>query len=131
MTPRRTSQLVWLAMALCVPVPFFLVETGLMPAAALLQMLGVVVLLIATEGNEGAVLLMAAILAAQALFALALFALVATAVARIADRIAGSRGLAVVLVLTAVLIVVALLTPIYRTPFRAAGLHSNLVEAFE
>ncbi|MFN2426140.1 MAG: hypothetical protein ABR587_06800 [Candidatus Binatia bacterium] len=131
MTVRRASWLLWFALVLGMPVPFFLVETGFVPVAALLQMLAVVLLLIATEGNEGAVLLMAGILAGQAFFAMALFALVSTAVAYIAGRIAGPRGLSAMLVLASVLIVAALFTPVYRTPFRATGLHSTLAEVFE
>ena len=75
--------------------------------------------------------LIAAILAAQAVFAMIVLGLIATATMRITERLAGPRGLTAVLVLATILAVAAFFLPVYRTPFRAGGLHSTLIEAFE
>ncbi len=116
---------------LCVPVPFFLVETGRQPVASLLQMLGVMLALLFTEGSAGAIVLATAILAVQAALALAVFGAVATVATRGLCRLAGDRGPALTLLVVASMLAVAMTQPIYRTPFRSAGLHATLGEVFE
>lgn len=131
MTRRRATRLLWITLALCVPVPFFLVETGQQPVASLLQMLAVMLALIATEGSGGAIVLATAMLAVQAAVALAVFGVVAIGVTRLFCRFAGERGPALTLLLVAAMLAVAMTQPIYRTPFRTAGLHATLGEVFE
>lgn len=131
MNRRRATRLLWITLALCVPVPFFLVETGQQPVASLLQMLAVMLALIATEGGAGAIVLAAMMLAVQAAVALAVFGVVAIAVTRLLCRVAGDRGPALALLLVATMLTVAMTQPIYRTPFRSSGLHATLGEVFE
>jgi len=131
MNQRLASGLLWLTLVLCVPLPFFLVEVGRQPVAAIVQMLGVILVLIATEGGEGAASLAAGILAVQALLGAVLLALVSMLVVRAIYRIAGARGGAAVAVLVATTLLLALTQPIYLTPFRAAGLRATLGEVFE
>lgn len=128
---RRPALVLWLALMLCAPVPFFLVESGWQPAAALLEMLGVTLALMAGEGRGGAAPLVAAMLAAQVLAAALVLGLVAWLAGRLLDRAAGERAGAAALALTAVLVVAALVLPVYRTPFRGGGLHATLAEVFE
>ena len=131
MTRRLASGLLWLTLVLCVPLPFFLVEVGHQPVAAIVQLLGVTVALIAVEGSDGAASLAAWMLAAQALLGMVVLALAATVLVRSIYRVAPARGGAAVLVLIAAILAVALTQPIYITPFRAAGLHATLTEVFE
>lgn len=131
MTRRRATRLLWATLALCVPVPFFLVETGQQPVASMLQMLAVVLALLATEGGAGAIAVAAAILAVQAAVALAVLGVVAVVVTRVLCSLAGDRGPALTLLVVASMLVVAMTQPIYRTPFRSTGLHATLGEVFE
>lgn len=123
--------LLWLTLVLCAPVPFFLVEVGFQPVAAVAQLLAVTLLLIATEGSSGAVTLAAWMLAVQILLGLGILALCSRALLRILDRVLGTRAAAATFVLVAAIFAVALTQPIYRTPFRSAGLQATLAEVFE
>ena len=131
MTRRFASGLLWLTLVLCVPFPFFLVEVGRQPVAAIVQMLGVTLVLIATEGSDGAASLAAWILAVQVLLGMAILAAVSALVTGALYRILGSRGAAAVTVLIVSILAVALTQPIYLTPFRASGLHATLAEVFQ
>lgn len=131
MTRALHTRLLWFALVLCVPLPFFLVETGYEPVAALVQKLGVTIQFIAAEGGSGAASLVAWMLGVQALIGIAVLGLVSITTTRVLDRLAGARGGAVVFVLIAALFAVALTQPIYRTPFRVAALHATLAEVFE
>jgi len=123
--------LVWLALVVCAPVPFFLVQVGIQPVAAVVQLLSVTLVLIATEGSSGAVTLAAGMLAVQILVGLAVLALFTRVLLRMLDRVAGERALAATVVVVTLLFAIALTQPIYRTPFRTAGLRATLVEVFE
>lgn len=131
MPRRRPTLLLWLALLVCAPVPFFLVENGRQPVAALLQMFGVTLVLMATEGRGGAAPLVAAMLAVQVLVAALAFAALASLVARGLVRLAGRRAGAAAFALAALMILVALVVPLYRTPFRGGGLQATLAEVFE
>jgi len=50
---------------LLLPLPFFLVETGVVPAARILMLGGVAVALVATEGAQGVAGLLTAVLLLQ------------------------------------------------------------------
>lgn len=128
---RRPALLLWLALMTCAPVPFFLVENGRQPAVALLQMLGVTLLLMGTEGRGGAAPLVAAMLAGQVLLAALVFAAAASLAARVLVRATGNRASIAALALALLMLAVALSTPLYRTPFRGSGLHATLSEVFE
>lgn len=128
---RRPAFILWLSLLLCAPVPFLLVEHGRQPVAAMLQMLCVTLALIADEGRGGAAPLVAALLGGQVLLASLVFGLIARWIARGLERTTGTGAGAAALTLSAVMVVAALLLPIYRTPFRAGGLHATLVEVFE
>ena len=131
MTRSLASRLLWFTFVLCLPLPFFLVEVAHEPVAAMVQMLVVTLVLVATEGSSGAAALAAWMLAVQALLAMALLALLSALVVRAIDRIAGARRGAVLVTLVVAIFAIALTQPIYRTPFRTAGLHATLAEVFE
>lgn len=129
---RRGSFLVlWLALLVCAPLPFFLLEVGREPVLGIVQLLGVTLALIATEGPGGAAPTVAAVLAGQALLAAPVLAVVAWLLERVLDRFLGPRRLSAILVVVVVAFVAACTQAIYVTPFRTAGLHSTLPEVFE
>ena len=131
MTSRFQSRLLWLALVVCMPLPFFLVETGHEPVAALAEMLAVTLALIAIEGTGGAAVLTAVILAVQVILGLLLLRVVSIAIIRLFERMAGERSANATLLLVVVLLGLAFTQPIYRTPFRTAGLHATFAEVFE
>lgn len=131
MSRRGSFLVIWLALLVCAPLPFFLLEVGREPVAGIVQLLGVTVALIATEGPGGAAPTVAAVLAAQVLLAAAVFAVAAVLLERVLDRVFGAHRPAAILLLVAVALVVACTQRIYVTPFRPAGLHSTLPEVFE
>jgi len=128
----RAARLVLFALfAVVVPLPFFLVQTGVVPAARILMLAGIVVAVIAAEGMHGMAGVALALLLVQALGYAGLLFAAAHWVARGLARAWPRRlGLA-----TAVLAGVALLTAssfeIYRTPFRTHSLHASLLRVFE
>jgi hypothetical protein len=131
MTTRGLIRLLWAALIVCAPMPFFLVEIGLQPVAAILQMLGVTLVLMAAYGGAGAITLTAWILGAQVLLAIVALGIVASVVTHILVRALGSRASFAVYAIVAALFVVAFTVPIYRTPFRTGGLQSTLAQVFE
>ena len=131
MTRRSVARLLWVALVFCVPVPFFLVETGFEPVAAIAQLLAITLALIAVEGTGGAVVLAAVILGVQVLAGLVLFRVIAGLVTLLAERTAGRYRTPAVLLLAIAILLVAMTQPIFRTPFRTTGIHSTLIEAFE
>ncbi len=131
MTRARRFLLLWLALVLCAPLPFFLVETGRQPVAAIAQMLAVTVALMITEGSGGALPLAAGILGGQILIGALVLALVSIGVLRVLDRTLGEHAEVASVLLVVAIFAAALALPIYRTPFRASGLHATLAEVFE
>jgi hypothetical protein len=131
MNRKGLTRLLWLALLFTAPVPFFLVEIGLQPVAAMLQMLGFTLVLIAADGGAGAIALTAWILAAQIALAALLLRLVAYALAHMLLRTFHGRASAAAIALVAVFVLVAFTVPIYRTPFRTGGIYSTLPQVFE
>ncbi len=131
MSRRALTRILWAALLLTVPMPFFLVEVGIEPVAGLLHKLGVTLVLIAADGGEGAISIAAWILGVQAVLAAFLLWLLARVVTHAVLRALGSRASVAVLTIVATLVVAACLVPIYRTPFRTGGLHSTLPQVFE
>lgn len=131
MSPRAARCLLFAAFALTLPLPFWLVEVGAVPAARLVMLEGVLLAVIAAEGAKGAVGIAAALLGAQVVLYLVGLWLSAGLVLRPLRerspraRAAVSAGLAVALV------VIAASTPLYHTPFRTRALRGDLTAIFE
>jgi hypothetical protein len=131
MSRRALARILWLALLVTVPIPFFLVEIGIEPVAAMVQKLGVTLVLIAADGGAGAITLTAWILGVQAFLVAVLLWLAARVVTYAIVRATGRRAGVVVFGIVAVLLVVACTVPIYRTPFRTGGLYATLPQVFE
>lgn len=131
MSRRALARILWLSLLVTVPIPFFLVEIGIEPVAAMVQKLGVTLVLIAADGGAGAITLTAWILGVQAFLVAVLLWLAARVVTYAIVRATGRRAGVVVFAIVAALLVVACTVPIYRTPFRTGGLYATLPQVFE
>ena len=131
MTARAAGWLLWVTFACVIPLPFFLVESGAVPAARLLLLGGAASAIVVGEGPAGAVAIVAGLLLGQALLYLAALWWLAAALARGLAR-SGRRGTAVLTALVVLASVGAAASfDLYRTPFRSRSLHGNLLEIFE
>jgi hypothetical protein len=128
----RTARLIlWATAAMTVPLPFFLSQTGTVPAARILMLGAITTAVAIVEGTEGMVLGAAAILLAQAALYLAILWFVSRVIARLLFR-AWPRALApAILVLVAISFAAATGLALYRDPFRGHGLRVNALVVFE
>jgi hypothetical protein len=131
MSARAARWILWGAFVLLVPLPFFLVETGLVPAARILMLASVVVALLAAEGAQGTVGILAVVLVVQASVYVALLWWVAGRMSRVLARTSPRRVAAATTALVIVSLLVASSFEIYRTPFRTRSLRANLLQVFE
>jgi hypothetical protein len=129
--PRGTSLLLWLALAATLPLPFWLVESGHVPALRLALLAAVLVGLRLAEGGSGVVDLLVGLALAQALLAVAVLALLARGLARGLARLPAPAAPLAALVLVVALVGVAASVDLYRTPFRTRALHGSLLEVLE
>ena len=131
MSAQTSRRVLWAALFLLLPVPFFLAETGLVPPARIF-MLGLITLsVIIAESAQGVAGLSAAFLCGQALGYAVLSWLVAFLIARTVGFF-GRRALAMttlILVLGGAVVVTGL--NLYRDPFRARSLRVNLLHVYE
>ena len=88
MSPRAARRLLWLVFVVAMPLPFYLIETGRMPAAALLQIAAYVLAVIAREGTQGQIGLIAAILIGQGMFWVIMLWVAAWMASRLLARLA-------------------------------------------
>lgn len=131
MSPRTSRRLLWAALVLMLPAPFFLAETGLVPPARILMLALITLAVIVAEGPQGVAGLSAAFLFAQALAYIALSWLAALVIARVVGLL-GRRVLAVSsLILVLVGATLAMGWNLYRDPFRSHSLHVNLLRVYE
>jgi hypothetical protein len=109
--------------------PFFLVETGLVPLARLVQLCAYTIGLIVAEGTQGAVTMAALILVVQVfVYAMLLFRIATLLAGWIASAV--PRPLAVATVLSVLCLLAAGSIEIYRTPFSTVSLRANLLGVF-
>lgn len=124
-------RLLWAALLLAGPVPFFLVERGTEPVAALLLLLAASLALLLREGAAGALPLACLMLGAQALIAAFAWAMLARLAARVLAAVFPRHAVLACCVAAAAIVAVACAVPLYRTPFRPGGLHASLLQVFE
>lgn len=130
MSTHITRWLLFAALILLAPAPYFLVEFGRVPPARMLQLTGYLVALVAGEGGQGAVVPAVLLIGVQAVLYIvgmsALSALLARSLAGLPPRLA--LGIAAFLVSAAV--VGACLTEPYVTPFSVSASHGSLMAVF-
>lgn len=131
MSPRVARLLLWAAAALLVPLPFFLAQSGHVPAARI-AMLGAITAAVAVvEGTHGMVAVAAAMLLAQALVYLLLQRIAAGLLVRLLGRLAPGALLPATLALVLLGAALSAGLDLYRDPFRARGLHANVLSVYE
>ena len=130
MNARRTRLLVWSALLLAMPVPLVIVGHGRVPVGTLAQLsvatLGVAIL----ERADGAVGILAAVLLAQVVLWSVVTWLVAQVLVRGLRGVAGRGAGTVAVALVTAGLVVAVLLPIYRSPFHASRARQTLFEVY-
>jgi hypothetical protein len=131
MSARAARWVLWGTFVLLIPLPFFLVETGVVPAARILMLASVAVALLAVEGPQGTAGILAVVLVVQASVYVALLWWVADRVSRVLARTSPRRVAAATAALVVVSLLVASSFEIYRTPFRTRSLRANLLQVFE
>jgi hypothetical protein len=131
MSPRAARCLLFAALALTVPLPFWLVETGAVPVVRLLLLQGVLFAVMLSEGAKGAVGIAAALLGAQVvLYLVGLWLSAGLGLRPLRERSPRARA-AVSAGLAVALLAVAASTPLYHTPFRTRALRGDLTAIFE
>ncbi len=127
-----TRRLLFVALLLLLPLPLATgVATGLMPVARMALLGGVCLGVMLVEGTRGAVGLLLALIAVQAVLYAAGLWLAAWLAARGLARLPRPARWATPLLLVLAAAVFAASQPIYRTPFRAAGVQATWLEVFE
>lgn len=127
-TLSSTRWLLWLTLLFTVPVPYFMIEAGRVPAAELI-VFAALTSAVALTDPDFASRLIAVVFVVQAGFYAALLYAAARLAARRLGRLApGTRRLAVGLAAAACL--AASLFPIYRTPLARSGLKANLLAVY-
>ena len=130
MSVRRARLLVWIALLVAMPVPLVIVGHGRVPVGALMQLAGATVAVGVLERADGAVGVLAVVLLVQVM----LWTVVGWLVARV--LVAALRGVAARALgrATALLLVaglaVAVLLPIYRSPFHSTRARQTLLEVY-
>lgn len=131
MSVRSARWALWLGLVVALPLPFYLVETGAVPALRLALLTGVVLAVIALEGAQGAVAIAALLLGLQLLaYLLALWVVAGVLARALAARSPRSRA-ALVAVLVLLGLAAASAFPIYATPFRTQALRGRLLDVLE
>jgi type IV secretory pathway TrbD component len=131
MSLRVARWILWGTFVMVVPLPFFLVETGVVPAARILMLGGVCLALVASEGALGVVGSLTAMLLVQAGVYMALLWWVAHRVSRLLARSSPRRVAAATTALVVISLLAASSFEIYHTPFRTRSLRADLLRVFE
>lgn len=132
MSTRAARWLLWLALVLMAPVPVMTgVVTAVVPAARILMLAGVCLLVVVLESANGVVGLFGLLLVVQAIAYLVLFFGVAHVASRLLGRLSPRAVAAGALVLVVTGIALTAAFDVYQTPFRAASARGSLFEIFE
>jgi len=129
-SPRAMRRLLWLAALVALPLPIVGIGSGRVPALHHLE-LGVLALAFTVlERAQGIGPLLAALFLGQALvFALALW-LAAALVARLLSRLPPLLRTRAALFVVVLGLALAVMQPLYRTPYSAHGARSNLLGVY-
>jgi hypothetical protein len=124
-------RLLWLALLLMLPLPLLGIDRGLVPAGRSLMLGAICALVILLESANGVAGLLVAVFWGQALVYSLLLWCVAWGIVRL-TRGLSSRGRGA-LVLGGILAIALLCSSIeiYRTPYRAASIHSSLLGVYQ
>jgi hypothetical protein len=131
LSARQARLVIWLACLVAIPVPLAAVGRGRMPVGGLVELAAATLALGALERADGVVRILTLLLVAQIVF----WAVVAWLAARLIVGVLGRivrRGLGrATLVVVGTLLAIALVLPIYRSPFHASRARQTLLEVYE
>ncbi len=115
MSPTRARRLLWLALILFLPVPYWAFGSGHVPVAWLLQLALMGVALLVTEGAMGPGGVIALLFCVETVLWLLLLRLVATRVVALASRRVGAARTRTLVVTASLALMLAAMAPIYAT----------------
>ncbi len=116
MSPPRARRLLWLALILFLPVPYWAFGSGHVPVAWLLQLALMGIALLVTEGAMGPGGVIALLFCVETLLWLVVLRMVATRVVARVSRGAGEARARALVLAASFALMIAALTPIYATP---------------
>jgi len=130
MSAWRARLLVWVAFLVAMPVPLVVAGRGRVPVGVLVELTAATLAVGALERADGAVRILATVLVVQIVF----WAVVAWLAARLvvgALRRVARRGFGrATLLLVVTGLVIALILPVYRSPFHASRARQTLLEVY-
>ena len=130
MSVRRARLLVWIALLVAMPVPLVIVGHGRVPVGTLVELAGATVAVGVLERADGAIGILALVLLAHVMLWTVVAWLVARALVAALRGVAGRAvGSATALLLAAGLLV-AVMLPIYRSPFHSSRARQTLLEVY-
>jgi hypothetical protein len=122
-------RLLWLALMVALPVPYWVFESGWVPTLWLAELTAYVLAMLLAEGGM-VTRLVATLFTVQVLAFTGVTYLIARAATRLLARIASDPGRTAATLATVVLVLGAALLPVYRSPLVAGGARVNLVGLF-
>jgi len=123
-------RLLWLALVVALPVPYWLFEPGRVPTIFLGELSAFVLAMLASEGGM-VTSVVAALFVAQTLLFLALTWVAARLAARQIFRLRAERARTAAALVTVLVLLAASLLPVYRSPLVAGGAPVNVVALFQ
>ena len=130
MSVRALRWTLWTAAFLAFPLPFFGIETGLVPAGRMLMLSAVAWVFVVVESAQGVGMLMASLFLAQAVGWGVVFYGFAWGFARVLDGARPGFRQRVAFVMAALLIGIGVSDRMYVTPYSDVRLDSNLLEVY-
>lgn len=123
-------RLLWLALVVALPVPYWLFEPGRVPTLFLGELSAFVLAMLVREGGM-VTSVVATLFVTQTLLFLALTWVVARVVTRLIARVEPDGTRTATALVTIVLLLCASLLPLYRSPLVGGGEPVNLVALFQ
>jgi hypothetical protein len=121
--------LLWLALLVALPVPYWIFEAGRAPALWLGELTAFVLAMLLSEGGT-VTRVVATLFVVQTLLSVGVTYLLARWVARLIGRLPSPRGRTAVALLAVALVLGAALLPLYRSPLVAGGTPVNVLALF-
>jgi len=130
MSPKLIRRLLWLALVVALPVPYWLFETGRVPTLFLGELSAYVLAMLVSEGGM-VTSVVATLFVTQTVLFLALTWVVARTIGKLLARVQNDGTRTATALVTIVLLLGASLLPVYRSPLVAGGEPVNVVALFQ
>jgi len=130
MSPAVIRRLLWLALLVALPVPYWVFEAGRVPTLWLAELTAYVLAMLLSEGGM-VTRLVATLFTVQTLAFVGVTYLLARFATRLLDRVASDASRTAAALLAVALVLVVSLLPVYRSPLVAGGAAVNLVGLFQ